>query len=130
MGRYDADFAAIEADALFYRDGGWQAPLADLEASLDPSPFADLEYEEEWTIGVPPCAEGQHPSLWRVSTEHGTLFLFGSVHFGHPDFYPFPAPIEDAFAEVQSILKAERLKRERRVGLTEFVRGLQKQLKR
>jgi len=29
---------------------------------------------------------------------------------------------------VQSILKAERLKRERRTGLTAFVRDLQKQL--
>ena len=36
--------------------------------------------------------------------------------------------IEDAFAEVQSILKAERLKRERRTGLTTFVRELQRQL--
>jgi guanylate kinase len=36
--------------------------------------------------------------------------------------------VDEAFAEVQSILKAERLKRERRIGLTEFVRDLQKQL--
>ena len=36
--------------------------------------------------------------------------------------------VDDAFAEVQSILKAERLKRERRTGLTEFVRALQRQL--
>ena len=36
--------------------------------------------------------------------------------------------IDEAFAEVQSILKAERLKRERRAGLTNFVRELQRQL--
>src|SRR5258705_269292 len=33
-------------------------------------------------------------------------------------------------AEVQSILKAERLKRERRTGLTTFVRELQRQLQK
>src|SRR6266478_1210834 len=36
--------------------------------------------------------------------------------------------VDEAFAEVQSILKAERLKRERRTGLVGFVRGLQGQL--
>jgi len=36
--------------------------------------------------------------------------------------------VDEAFAEVQSILKAERLKRERRTGLTTFVRELQRQL--
>lgn len=104
-GRYDADFAAIEADVHFHRDGAWRAPLADLEASLDPSPFADLEYAEDWApSGVPVCAEGEHPSLWQVSTEHGTMFLFGSVHFGHPDLYPFPAAIEDAFAASETLV--------------------------
>ncbi len=38
--------------------------------------------------------------------------------------------INEAFAEVQSILKAERLKRERRTGLTTFVRELQRQLEK
>src|SRR4029078_642203 len=38
--------------------------------------------------------------------------------------------VDEAFAEVQSILKAERLKRERRTGLTEFVRNLQRQLEK
>jgi guanylate kinase len=36
--------------------------------------------------------------------------------------------VEEAYSEVQSILKAERLKRERRTGLTSFVRGLQQEL--
>jgi uncharacterized protein YbaP (TraB family) len=104
-GRYDADFAAIEADVLFHRDGAWQAPLDDLEASLDPSAFADLEYAQDGPpSGAPACAEGEHPGFWRVSSERGTLFLFGSVHFGHPDFYPFPAPIEEAFAASETLV--------------------------
>ena len=36
--------------------------------------------------------------------------------------------IERAFADVQAILSAERLKRERQTGLSTFVRGLQAKL--
>jgi guanylate kinase len=36
--------------------------------------------------------------------------------------------IDDAFAEVRAVLAAERLKRERRIGLSDFVRGLQAKL--
>jgi guanylate kinase len=50
-------------------------------------------------------------------------------HWAEYDYIVVNENIDDAFAEVQSILKAERLKRARRVGLTEFVRNLQRQLK-
>src|SRR3954470_4934537 len=49
-------------------------------------------------------------------------------HWAEYDYIVVNQNIEDAFAEVQSILKAERLKRERRTGLTTFVRELQRQL--
>jgi len=49
-------------------------------------------------------------------------------HWAEYDYIVINHAIEDAFAEVQSILKAERLKRERRTGLTTFVRDLQRQL--
>jgi guanylate kinase len=49
-------------------------------------------------------------------------------HWAEYDYIVINYDVEDAFAEVQSILKAERLKRERRTGLTAFVRDLQKQL--
>jgi guanylate kinase len=49
-------------------------------------------------------------------------------HWAEYDYIIVNHDIEDAFAEVQSILKAERLKRERRTGLTTFVRSLQQQL--
>ncbi len=49
-------------------------------------------------------------------------------HWAEYDYIVINRDIEDAFAEVQSILKAERLKRERRTGLTAFVRELQRQL--
>jgi guanylate kinase len=49
-------------------------------------------------------------------------------HWAEYDYIVINRDIDEAFAEVQSILKAERLKRERRVGLTTFVRALQQQV--
>src|SRR3954463_10079251 len=49
-------------------------------------------------------------------------------HWAEDDYIVIHRSVDDAFAEVQSILKAERLKRERRTGLTGFVRELQRQL--
>ena len=49
-------------------------------------------------------------------------------HWAEYDYIVINRDVEEAFAEVQSILKAERLKRERRTGLTRFVRELQRQL--
>lgn len=49
-------------------------------------------------------------------------------HWAEYDYIVINHDVEEAFAEVQSILKAERLKRERRIGLVGFVRGLQGQL--
>jgi guanylate kinase len=46
-------------------------------------------------------------------------------HWAEYDYVVINRDIEDAFAEVQAILKAERLKRERQTGLSAFVRDLQ-----
>jgi guanylate kinase len=51
-------------------------------------------------------------------------------HWAEYDYIVINHHIDEAFAEVQSILKAERLKRERRSGLTTFVRQLQRQLEK
>jgi guanylate kinase len=51
-------------------------------------------------------------------------------HWAEYDYIVINHNVDDAFAEVQSILKAERVKRERRTGLTTFVRELQRQLER
>ena len=44
------------------------------------------------------------------------------------DYIVINRKIDEAFAEVQSILKSERLRRVRQLGLVEFVRDLQRQL--
>jgi guanylate kinase len=51
-------------------------------------------------------------------------------HWAEYDYIVINHAIDDAFVEVQSILNAERLKRERRTGLTNFVRELQRQLEK
>jgi guanylate kinase len=49
-------------------------------------------------------------------------------HWAEYDYVVINKEIEDAFTELQAILKAERLKRERQTGLSAFVRGLQAKL--
>ena len=51
-------------------------------------------------------------------------------HWAEYDYIVVNQNVDEAFSEVQSILKAERLKRARRVGLTGFVRTLQRQLEK
>jgi guanylate kinase len=46
-------------------------------------------------------------------------------HWAEYDYVVVNVEVEQAFADVCAILAAERLKRERRIGLSEFVRGLQ-----
>jgi guanylate kinase len=49
-------------------------------------------------------------------------------HWAEYDYVVINDDIDRAFADVRAILAAERLKRERQTGLSDFVRGLQKQL--
>jgi len=49
-------------------------------------------------------------------------------HWAEYDYVVINTDIDRAFAQVQSILAAERLKRERQTGLSEFVRRLQAEL--
>ena len=51
-------------------------------------------------------------------------------HWAEYDYIVVNQNVDEAFSEVQSILKAERLKRVRRIGLTGFVRKLQRQLEK
>ena len=49
-------------------------------------------------------------------------------HWAEYDYVVINRDIEESFAEVKAILSAERLKRERQPGLSDFVRGLQAKL--
>ena len=49
-------------------------------------------------------------------------------HWAEYDYVVINSDVDHAFVEVQSILAAERLKRERQIELSEFVRRLQAEL--
>jgi guanylate kinase len=49
-------------------------------------------------------------------------------HWAEYDYVVVNSNIDVAFAEVRAILAAERLKRERQIGLSDFVRGMQAKL--
>jgi guanylate kinase len=49
-------------------------------------------------------------------------------HWPEYDYVIVNRDIDEAFAEVQAVLAAERRKRERQIGLSDFVRGLQAKL--
>jgi guanylate kinase len=49
-------------------------------------------------------------------------------HWAEYDYVVINNAVDRAFTDVQSILAAERLKRERQTGLSTFVRGLQSKL--
>ncbi|QSA95733.1 TraB/GumN family protein [Methylococcus sp. EFPC2] len=42
--------------------------------------------------------DNQRPFLWKTSSEKGTAYLFGSLHFGTQDMYPLPESVAKAFA--------------------------------
>jgi guanylate kinase len=49
-------------------------------------------------------------------------------HWAEYDYVIINTDVDQAFTEVQTILAAERLKRERQTGLSDLVRRLQAQL--
>src|ERR1700733_1732921 len=51
-------------------------------------------------------------------------------HWAEYDYIVINHDIDEAFGQVRAILAAERLKRERRIGLSSFVRELQRQLEK
>ena len=42
---------------------------------------------------------GQPLFAWQVRSDTATVTMVGSIHFGRPDFYPLPGPLEASFAE-------------------------------
>lgn len=39
------------------------------------------------------------PALWVATKDAAKVYLFGSMHFGRPDFYPLPEAVEQAFTQ-------------------------------
>ncbi|MGB3447076.1 MAG: guanylate kinase [Xanthobacteraceae bacterium] len=132
-------------------DNGYGTPRAPVEAAL--SSGQDVLFDIDWqgtqqlrekagkdvvsVFILPPSAQDLEKRL-HTRAQDSDEVIRGRMsraahevsHWAEYDYIVVNHQIEQAFAEVQSILNAERLKRERRTGLTAFVRELQKQLER
>jgi guanylate kinase len=130
-------------------DNGYGTPRAPVEAAL--SNGQDVLFDIDWqgtqqlrekagkdvvsVFILPPSAQDLEKRL-HTRAQDSDEVIRGRMsraahevsHWAEYDYIVVNHDVEQAFAEVQSILKAERLKRERRTGLTAFVRELQKQL--
>lgn len=52
-------------------------------------------------VSAPMAWSSSQPGFWRASSESATVYLLGSMHFGHPTFFPLPEHIDQAFARAQ-----------------------------
>jgi guanylate kinase len=130
-------------------DNRYGTPRAPVEAAL--SAGQDVLFDIDWqgtqqlrekaradvvsVFILPPSAADLEKRLHtRAQDSHDVILARMSrashemSHWAEYDYIVINHNVDEAFAEVQSILKAERLKRERRTGLTAFVRELQRQL--
>ena len=124
-------------------------PRASVEASL--SEGRDVLFDIDWqgtqqlaqnarddlvsVFILPPATKELHRRLERRAQDPAKVVAQRVAkapdemsHWAEYDYIIINRDIDDSVAAVQSILVAERLKRERQVGLTEFVKGLREGL--
>jgi guanylate kinase len=84
---------------------------------------------------LPPTIKELHRRLQRRAQDSRAIIVSRMAkaaaemsHWPEYDYVIVNRDIDDAFGQVQAILVAERLKRERRIGLSSFVRALQAKL--
>lgn len=147
--------AMVKGDELLEHatvfDNSYGTPRAPVEAAL--SSGKDVLFDIDWqgtqqlrekaradvvsVFILPPSAADLEKRL-HTRAQDSDVVIRGRMdrashemsHWAEYDYIVVNHALEEAFGEVQSILKAERLKRERRIGLTSFVRQLQKQLEK
>src|ERR1700733_14981716 len=84
---------------------------------------------------LPPTAKELHRRLQRRAQDSRAIIVSRMAkaademsHWPEYDYVIVNRDIDEAFGQVRAILAAERLKRERRIGLSSFVRALQAKL--
>ena len=50
------------------------------------------------------CKDPSSTLLWKINGKHSTVYLFGSIHVGKPDFYPLPAVIDSAYRNARYVV--------------------------
>jgi uncharacterized protein len=57
-----------------------------------------------FAIAVAPLHAGAAAFLWEVSSMTNKIYLYGTVHAGKREWFPLPAPVEQAFADSQVLV--------------------------
>lgn len=78
----------------------WTTPWHDLHKKLE---GGEIDYVKTAAavapepISTPECKGEKRPVLWKVKGLKNTVYLFGSIHLGRPDFYPLLPAVESSF---------------------------------
>ena len=97
--KYEKEFNTILGYVSFLSsENKWTRPWVNIQGSLvsDSLSYVKIaapDKKEE----VDECEGSGKDVFWEVKGEKNTVYLFGSIHLGKPDFYPFNEKIESAF---------------------------------
>jgi len=101
--KYRSAFVQITAETALLSRGTtglqWAKPWHELQRNLE---GADIDYVVRAVApsdhgAAPACAGEKRPLLWQVKGAKNSVYLFGSIHLGKPDFYPLLPQVEAAF---------------------------------
>ena len=103
--KYEKDFSAILQSTFFLdASGGWQQPWKDLASTLSGDTLSHIKIAVQDTAEeTNDCGEEKANLFWEVKGKKNTVYLFGSIHLGKPEFYPFNEKIESAFQSSKNI---------------------------
>jgi uncharacterized protein YbaP (TraB family) len=77
----------------------WELAWNDLQKHLQGRDLAYVETVKGKQLPPPLACKGEKKNvLWAVKGKKNTVYLFGSIHIGKPEFYPFEPVIESSFA--------------------------------
>lgn len=75
----------------------WESRWQDIYSSPAGKNIAYVEVATDTQKASNACEEGERNVIWQVRGPKNTVYLFGSIHLGKPEFYPFDEKIEAAF---------------------------------
>ncbi|MDT8397983.1 MAG: TraB/GumN family protein [Pseudomonadales bacterium] len=102
----EAVFAATELRAVRNMAEGWQQPWAGLSDRLAAQDLngVNITGTEVATAHALVCQDPGRSMLWQAQSKEATVYLFGSIHVGKPEFYPLHDSIETAFREADHLV--------------------------
>ncbi|MES2297365.1 MAG: TraB/GumN family protein [Pseudomonadota bacterium] len=89
--------------SLFWLTAPGHAAAKAGEPSKAPAPVAAPASVQSGALAAPPAAPRQRGALFKVQGGGHTLYLFGTMHVGLPDFYPLEPVISGAIAHATTL---------------------------